>query len=151
MLYSRSLLPIYLMYSSVCMLMPSSWFIPPHHGKILVTISLFLISGSLFLFCKWVHMCQFLTLDTTHERYHCLHSLLGILWCPVLYFFKPFWIYLVYAMMVCSNFIDLHGAVQISQHHLLKKLSFPHCIRLYFKPLKWCKYNNNYPRFFSSV
>ena len=53
--------------------------------------------------------------------------------------------------MVCSNFIDLHGAVQISQRHLLKKVSFPHCIRLYFKPLKWCKYNNNYPRFFSSV
>ena len=25
-----------------------------------------------------------------------------------------------------SSFIDLHAAVQFSQHHLLKRLSFPH-------------------------
>ena len=30
----------------------------------------------------------------------------------------------------CSNFILLHVAVQFSQHHLLKRLSFPHCIFL---------------------
>ena len=30
----------------------------------------------------------------------------------------------VYHMRVCSNFIDLHIAVQLSQHHLLKRLSF---------------------------
>ena len=36
----------------------------------------------------------------------------------------------VYAMRVCSNFIDLHAAVQVSQHHLLKELSFSHCIFL---------------------
>ena len=28
----------------------------------------------------------------------------------------------------CSNFILLHVAVQFSQHHLLKWLSFLHCI-----------------------
>ena len=32
--------------------------------------------------------------------------------------------------MECSNFIDLHVAVQLSQHHLLKSLSFLHCIFL---------------------
>ena len=36
----------------------------------------------------------------------------------------------VYGMRVCSNFIDLHVAVQLSQHHLLKRLSFLHCIFL---------------------
>ena len=30
----------------------------------------------------------------------------------------------------CSNFIDLHAAVQLSQYHLLKRLSFLHCIFL---------------------
>ena len=32
----------------------------------------------------------------------------------------------VYGMRECSNFIDLHAAVQLSQHHLLKRLSFLH-------------------------
>ena len=31
---------------------------------------------------------------------------------------------------VCSNFTDLHVAVQLSQHNLMKRLSFPHCIDL---------------------
>ena len=59
-LYSRSLLLIYCIYSSVCMLIPSSWFIPPHHVSSLVTTSLFLISASLFPFCKYVHFVSFL-------------------------------------------------------------------------------------------
>ena len=36
----------------------------------------------------------------------------------------------VYGIKECSNFIFLHVAVQFSQHHLLKTLSFPHCIVL---------------------
>ena len=36
----------------------------------------------------------------------------------------------VYGVRECSNFILLHVAVQISQHHLLKRLSFLHCIFL---------------------
>ena len=36
----------------------------------------------------------------------------------------------VYSMRKCSNFIHLHVAVQFSQHHLLKRLSFLHCIFL---------------------
>ena len=35
----------------------------------------------------------------------------------------------VYGVRKC-NFILLHGAVQFPQHHLLKKLSLPHCILL---------------------
>ena len=31
---------------------------------------------------------------------------------------------------MCSNFIDLHVIVQFSQHHLLKRLSFSHCVFL---------------------
>ena len=36
----------------------------------------------------------------------------------------------VYGIRKCSNFILLHVAVQFSQQHLLKRLSFPHCIVL---------------------
>ena len=36
----------------------------------------------------------------------------------------------VYGVRKCSNFILLHVAVQFSQHHLLKRLSFLHCISL---------------------
>ena len=36
----------------------------------------------------------------------------------------------VYGVRECSNFIDLHVAVQLSQHNLLKRLSFSHCIFL---------------------
>ena len=32
----------------------------------------------------------------------------------------------------CSSFIVLHVSVQFSQHHLLKRLSFLHCIFLPF-------------------
>ena len=36
----------------------------------------------------------------------------------------------VYGVRKCSNFILLHVAVQFSQHHLLKRMSLPHCIFL---------------------
>ena len=36
----------------------------------------------------------------------------------------------VYGVRKCSNFILLHEAVQFSQHHLLKRLSFSQCIFL---------------------
>jgi len=38
----------------------------------------------------------------------------------------------------CSNFILLHVAVQFSQHHLLKRLSLPHCI--FLPPLSQIRY-----------
>ena len=36
----------------------------------------------------------------------------------------------VYGVKKCCNFILLHVAIQFSQHHLLKRLSFLHCIFL---------------------
>ena len=36
----------------------------------------------------------------------------------------------VYGFRKCSNLILLHITVQFSQHHLLKRLSLPHCIFL---------------------
>uniref|UniRef100_A0A8D0U310 Uncharacterized protein n=1 Tax=Sus scrofa TaxID=9823 RepID=A0A8D0U310_PIG len=36
----------------------------------------------------------------------------------------------VYGVRECSHFILFHVAVQFSQHHLLKRLSFLHCIFL---------------------
>ena len=36
----------------------------------------------------------------------------------------------VYGVRKCYNFILLHVAVQFSQHYLLKRLSFLHCISL---------------------
>ena len=36
----------------------------------------------------------------------------------------------VHGVRKCSNFFLSHAAVQFSQHHLLKRLSLPHCILL---------------------
>ena len=36
----------------------------------------------------------------------------------------------VYDVRVRSNLIDLHTVVQLSKHHLLKRVFFPHCIVL---------------------
>ena len=44
----------------------------------------------------------------------------------------------VYGVRKCSNFIPLHVAVQFSQHHLLKRLSLPHCI--FLPPLSKIRY-----------
>ena len=45
--------------------------------------------------------------------------------------FKPlchFEFIFVYGVRECSNFIDLHAAVQFSQQHLLQRLSFLSCL-----------------------
>ena len=44
----------------------------------------------------------------------------------------------VYGVRKCSNFILLHVAVQFTQHHLLKRLSLPHCI--FLPPLSKIRY-----------
>ena len=36
----------------------------------------------------------------------------------------------VHGVRVCSYFTDLHSVVQFSQHHFLRRLSFPHFIFL---------------------
>ena len=37
---------------------------------------------------------------------------------------KPFWVYFLYGVRECSDFIDLHVAVQLSQHHFLRDCLF---------------------------
>ena len=44
----------------------------------------------------------------------------------------------VYGVKKCSNFNLLHGSVQFPQHHLLKRLSLPHCI--FLPPLSKIRY-----------
>ena len=44
----------------------------------------------------------------------------------------------VYGVRKCSNVFLLHVAVQLSQHHLLKRLSLLHCI--FLPPLSKIKY-----------
>ena len=44
----------------------------------------------------------------------------------------------VFGVRKCYNFILLHVAVQFSQHHLLKRLSLPHCI--FLPPLSKIRY-----------
>ena len=44
----------------------------------------------------------------------------------------------VYGVRKCSNFFLLHVVVQFSQHHLLKRLSLPHCV--FLPPLSKIKY-----------
>ena len=64
----------------------------------------------------WYDLCQ---------RLFCPCSLLGVLCCYVLFnSLSPFEFISVHGVRMCSNFIDLHAAVQLSQYHLLKRL-FP--------------------------
>ena len=59
----------------------------------------------------------------------CLHSLLGVLWSPLTFkFLNHFEFIFVHGVRMCCNFFDLHVAVQLFQHHLLKTMSFPHRI-----------------------
>ena len=50
--------------------------------------------------------------------------------CLMFKFLIHFEFIFVHDMRVGSSFIDLPAAVQYSQHHLLKRLSFPHFIFL---------------------
>ena len=50
--------------------------------------------------------------------------------CLIFKSLSHFQFILVYGVKECSNFTDLHSAVQLSQHHLLKWLSFLHYIFL---------------------
>ena len=50
----------------------------------------------------------------------------GLIFKSLIYFEFIF----VHGVRECSNFILLHVPVQFSQHHLLKRLSFLHCIFL---------------------
>ena len=79
------------------------------HLFILVFVSFTLEDGS-------KKLCQ----NTSYVR------MSWVLFSSVIYFEFIF----VYGVGECSNFILLHVAVQFSQHYLLKRLSFLHCIFL---------------------
>ena len=52
----------------------------------------------------------------------------------------------VYGVRECCNFILLHVAAWFSQHHLLKRLSFLHCIFLpSLLQIKWVYFWAFYP------
>jgi len=50
--------------------------------------------------------------------------------CLMFKFLRPFEFIFVHGVRVCSSFIDLHAAVQSSQQHLLKRISFSYLIFL---------------------
>uniref|UniRef100_A0A8D1L6U8 Uncharacterized protein n=1 Tax=Sus scrofa TaxID=9823 RepID=A0A8D1L6U8_PIG len=51
--------------------------------------------------------------------------------CLIFKSFSHFEFIFVHSVRVCSSFIDLHVAVQVSQQYLLKRLSFSHFIFLF--------------------
>jgi len=55
-----------------------------------------------------------------------------MVWCLIFKSLTHFEFIFVHAMRGCSNVIDLHAAVQFSQHHLLKRLSFSHFIFFFY-------------------
>ena len=57
----------------------------------------------------------------------CLHCLLGVLCLLILKSLSHFEVIFIYGMRECSNFIDLHSAVQLSQHPLAKETFFHSC------------------------
>ena len=65
-------------------------------------------------------------------KYFAYVFLLGVLWFHVLYVSLQtiFEFTFLCDIRECCNFIDLHAAVQLSQHHLLKRLSFLYCVFL---------------------
>ena len=50
--------------------------------------------------------------------------------CLIIRYLNNFEFIFVDGVKECSNFIDLQVALQLSKHHLLKRLSFLHCIFL---------------------
>ena len=55
--------------------------------------------------------------------------------CPVFGSLNHLEFVFVYGVREWSNFTDLNVAVKLSQHHLMKRLSFLYCILL--PPLSW--------------
>ena len=67
---------------------------------------------------------------TSRSVLHMFSSKSVIVFCLTFRSLIHFELIFVYGVRECFNFILLHVAVQFSQHHLLKRLSFLHCIFL---------------------
>ena len=70
-------------------------------------------------------MLQFMPKTALFQEFYGFQSSIQVFTAPEFIF--------VYGVRKYSNFILFHVAVQYSQHHLLKRLSFLHCI--FFPPL----------------
>ena len=92
---------------------------------------------SFFIFCFYFHYSRRWVIerscfDLCHRVFLCLSfpprvlKVSGLTFRSLIHFEFIF----VYDVRKCSNFILLLVAVQFSQHHLLKRLSLPHCILL---------------------
>ena len=95
-----------------------------------------LIRSHLFIF-----VCIFITLGGGSKKYccnlcqrvFCLCFPLGVVQClAYIESLIHFEFIFVCSIKECSNFNLLHVAVQFSQQHLLKRLSFLHCIFFFF-------------------
>lgn len=84
-------------------------------------------------------ICQFLLLGSyPRKQYQGHYEELLLLFSSTRFklsclMFMPlihFKLILLYSVRYECNFIPLHVDIQYSQHHLLKRLSFPHCILL---------------------
>ena len=83
-----------------------------------------------FLSLPWIGRTLTLVAVTGHLSCKCSSFRSFMVSCLTFRSLNHFEFIFVYREKVCSNFIDLHEAVQLSQHHLLKRLSFLHCIFL---------------------
>ena len=87
---------------------------------------------SLVYFCFSFHYCKRWVIEDLALCYQvfCLYFPFRLIVSGLT--FRSFFVCVifVYGVRKCSNFILLHVAVQFSQHHLLKRLSLPHCIFL---------------------
>ena len=63
------------------------------------------------------------------SSFNCLQQSLMVS-CLAFKSLSHFEIIFVHSVRVCSSFIDVHAAVQFSQHQLLERLSFAHFIFL---------------------
>lgn len=82
-----------------------------------------LIESHLFIFVLETDLEDFAVIC---PKMFCLCSLLGILWCHVLYleYLNHLRVYFHVWCEEFSSFIDLHVVVHLSKHHLLRKYLF---------------------------
>ena len=94
-----------------------------------------LISSHLFVFCFYFHYSRrgiqkillwFMPKSVLPMFSSRCFIVSGLIFRSLIHFEFIF----VYGVTECSNFILLHVAVQFSQNHLLKRLSFLHCMFL---------------------
>ena len=110
-------------HANLLCIIPILVYVLPKRAPICLFLLLFLLPWETDLREDWYDLCQ---------RMFCLYSLLEVFTvsCLVLKSLSHFEFIFVYSVRMCSNFIDLHAAVQLPKHHLLKRLSFSHCIFL---------------------